>query len=344
MKLKNYGIANFKAFGQPLQKIPIKPITLVFGPNSAGKSSLLHSLLWLNHAMKHDELNFRYPSAANGSIDLGGFFQVVNEQASPSRVIFELELDKSAIPTPLATALSIENSVTIELAYGHHPWARRQSDISLVDFRIQIDGEDLIRAAQRRRELKIVSYDFKRLSQRQQNDATSDTDSADVSENPELRIILDSIKENRDELSKQDCDHIMEAVLEKALDNITLSGSTWMPCQLNIESTEKHDSSWDIGCELLDELLRAVHNALKHDLCQMTHVPPLRELPARYFDVAGADEVWIKLSKSPLLLDKVNQWLGHSVFKTKYQIHVAEYFSRSVLDEKLAEFIRGEIL
>ena len=92
MKLKNYGIANFKAFGQPLQRIPIKPITLVFGPNSAGKSSLLHSLLWLNHAMKHDELNFRYPSAANGSIDLGGFFQVVNEQASPSRVIFELEL------------------------------------------------------------------------------------------------------------------------------------------------------------------------------------------------------------------------------------------------------------
>jgi hypothetical protein len=76
----------------------------------------------------------------------------------------------------------------------------------------------------------------------------------------------------------------------------------------------------------------------------MTHVPPLRELPARYFDVTGADEVWIKLSKSSLLLDKVNQWLGHSVFKTKYQIHVAEYFSRSVLDEKLAEFIRGEIL
>ena len=343
MKLKNYGIANFKAFGQPLQKIPIKPITLVFGPNSAGKSSLLHSLLWLNHAMKHDELNFRYPSAANGSIDLGGFFQVVNEQASPSRVIFELELDKSAIPTPLATALSIENSVTIELAYGHHPGARRQSDISLVDFRIQIDGEDLIRAAQRRDKLKIVSYDFERLSQ--ENDTISDVSPRDFSEDsPELRNIIDSIEKNRDEWSAQDRAEILEAVLLKYLEKITLSGAAWMPNRLDNESNENIDSIWDGKCGLVDELLRTVHDALKSDLFQFTHVPPLRELPARYFDVTGADEVWIKLSESPFLLDKVNQWLGHSVFKTKYQIHVSEYFSRSVLDEKLPQFIRSEIL
>ena len=343
MKLKNYGIANFKAFGQPLQKIPIKPITLVFGPNSAGKSSLLHSLLWLNHAMKHDELNFRYPSAANGSIDLGGFFQVVNEQASPSRVIFELELDKSAIPTPLATALSIENSVTIELTYGHHPGARRQSDISLVNFRIQIDGEDLIRAAQRRDKLKIVSYDFERLSQ--ENDTISDVSPRDFSEDsPELRNIIDSIEKNRDEWSAQDRAEILEALLLKYLEKITLSGAAWMPNRLDNESNENIDSIWDGKCGLVDELLRTVHDALKSDLFQFTHVPPLRELPARYFDVTGADEVWIKLSESPFLLDKVNQWLGHSVFKTKYQIHISEYFSRSVLDEKLPQFIRSEIL
>jgi hypothetical protein len=117
-----------------------------------------------------------------------------------------------------------------------------------------------------------------------------------------------------------------------------------MPNRLDNESNENLDSGWDRGCGLVDELLRTVHDALKSDLCQFTHVPPLRELPARYFNVTGADEVWIKLSESPFLLDKVNQWLGHSVFKTKYQIHVSEYFSRSVLDEKLPQFIRSEIL
>ena len=47
--LTSLKLGNFKAFG-PSQKIPIKPITLVFGPNSAGKSSFIHSLLLLHQA------------------------------------------------------------------------------------------------------------------------------------------------------------------------------------------------------------------------------------------------------------------------------------------------------
>jgi AAA15 family ATPase/GTPase len=41
-------LENFKAFKAP-QYIPIKPITLVFGPNSAGKSSIIHALAFLKH-------------------------------------------------------------------------------------------------------------------------------------------------------------------------------------------------------------------------------------------------------------------------------------------------------
>lgn len=41
-------LENFKAFKEP-QFIPIKPITLVFGPNSAGKSSIMHALAFLKH-------------------------------------------------------------------------------------------------------------------------------------------------------------------------------------------------------------------------------------------------------------------------------------------------------
>lgn len=41
-------LENFKAFKAP-QYIPIKPVTLVFGPNSAGKSSIIHALAFLKH-------------------------------------------------------------------------------------------------------------------------------------------------------------------------------------------------------------------------------------------------------------------------------------------------------
>jgi predicted ATPase len=42
--LTEYQISNFKAFSGPAT-IPIKPITLIFGPNSSGKSSIFQSLL-----------------------------------------------------------------------------------------------------------------------------------------------------------------------------------------------------------------------------------------------------------------------------------------------------------
>ncbi len=48
-------IGNFKAFGET-QHIPIRPLTLVFGANSSGKSSIIHSLLLLHHARRKCEL------------------------------------------------------------------------------------------------------------------------------------------------------------------------------------------------------------------------------------------------------------------------------------------------
>lgn len=37
-------LGNFKAFGRT-QRLPLKPLTLVFGANSSGKSSLIHGLV-----------------------------------------------------------------------------------------------------------------------------------------------------------------------------------------------------------------------------------------------------------------------------------------------------------
>lgn len=44
--IKEYTISNFKAFSTPAT-LPIKPITLTYGENSAGKSSLFQSMMVL---------------------------------------------------------------------------------------------------------------------------------------------------------------------------------------------------------------------------------------------------------------------------------------------------------
>ena len=44
-----FGIGNFKGF-QEVQEIEIAPITLIFGQNSGGKTSLLQSILALSQS------------------------------------------------------------------------------------------------------------------------------------------------------------------------------------------------------------------------------------------------------------------------------------------------------
>lgn len=53
--LTEFSIGNYQAFSTP-QRVPIKPITLIFGPNSAGKSALLRSLLLSKDAILHGKL------------------------------------------------------------------------------------------------------------------------------------------------------------------------------------------------------------------------------------------------------------------------------------------------
>src|SRR5437762_109307 len=67
-------ISNFKAFG-PKQEIPIKPITLIFGPNSGGKSSIIHSLLFAHESLRTGKLDIHRTELGGNSVDLGGFEQ-----------------------------------------------------------------------------------------------------------------------------------------------------------------------------------------------------------------------------------------------------------------------------
>ena len=49
--ITEYQIENFKAFGSR-QTLPIRPITLIFGPNSSGKSSIFQSMLMLKQTIE----------------------------------------------------------------------------------------------------------------------------------------------------------------------------------------------------------------------------------------------------------------------------------------------------
>lgn len=65
-------IQNFKAFGST-QRVPLKPITLLFGPNSSGKSSIIHALALSYEMQARGTVDVGEVAFQGGRINLGGF-------------------------------------------------------------------------------------------------------------------------------------------------------------------------------------------------------------------------------------------------------------------------------
>lgn len=75
--LTSFKIKNFKGVGE-WQEVPLKPITLVFGKNSAGKSTILHALAYIHDLLFHGIVNQILPSKGKGFINLGGLRQIIH--------------------------------------------------------------------------------------------------------------------------------------------------------------------------------------------------------------------------------------------------------------------------
>ena len=116
-------VGNFKAFADT-QHIPIKPITLIFGPNSAGKSSFIHSLALAHEAefgpdkRNHSRLDIHHTSIGGSAIDLGGFRQYVHRRELRSKVEWGAEVLVSLLEGRLAQLLAPLTSLTVNLTLG----------------------------------------------------------------------------------------------------------------------------------------------------------------------------------------------------------------------------------
>jgi predicted ATPase len=75
--LKAIELENFKAFGER-NRIELAPITLIFGENSAGKSSILQALNLLKQTRENrDHGVLLLPRTEGGIVDLGGFKELL---------------------------------------------------------------------------------------------------------------------------------------------------------------------------------------------------------------------------------------------------------------------------
>jgi len=75
-KLTHLLLGNFKAFKRT-QRIPIRPITLIYGKNNSGKSSIIQALLYAEHARRTGKLDSQVIVKDNHRVLEGGLARLV---------------------------------------------------------------------------------------------------------------------------------------------------------------------------------------------------------------------------------------------------------------------------
>jgi AAA15 family ATPase/GTPase len=88
--ITNFEIENFKSFAGK-QSLKFAPITLIFGPNSSGKSSVIQSLMMLKQTMLSKSDSELVPSG--DFINLGTYNSLVHGQNIDNKMFFSIEYD-----------------------------------------------------------------------------------------------------------------------------------------------------------------------------------------------------------------------------------------------------------
>lgn len=90
--LTGIGLRNFKAFGDEMQEAPLSKITLIYGPNSGGKSSIIQALLLLKQSLRNEYPDVTRTLMPRGElVDFGSSLAILHRHEGERNIGIEIE-------------------------------------------------------------------------------------------------------------------------------------------------------------------------------------------------------------------------------------------------------------
>ena len=99
MPISSITVENFKGINTPI-RVDFKPITLLFGPNSAGKSTIVQALHYTREIFDRNNLDPDKTALGGKAVDLGGFETMLynHDLSKPIRLKIEIDLQDEDLP------------------------------------------------------------------------------------------------------------------------------------------------------------------------------------------------------------------------------------------------------
>lgn len=312
--IRSLRIGNFKAFAET-QEVPLRPLTLVFGPNSAGKSSIIHSLALAHNAIATGDLEAHRTEIGGESIDLGGFRQYVYRRDVTKQVEWTAEIDTASLTGRLGELLAPARTVAIQVFVGQ----RADAEAGVTACSVLADGRPILTTSRRGGDRMRID----RLDR----------------EHPVFREFLKALALSAtfaQEVREEDFATLAEAV-DELVPDIPVRLSSFFPrvdAQVSAETETMQTLLFTGAGDRPEQLRRAVElflpravrdlinglaDAVEAAIGRLKYLGPLRSYPPRHLAFsahhdtnwhAGGGAAWDVLRRDASVRENVNRWLG----------------------------------
>ena len=350
--LRSMSIGNFKAFGES-QTLALRPITLIFGANSSGKSSLVHALLLAHNALETGELDTFKTVLGGEAVDLGGFRQYVHRRNADAFPEFSAVIAIGRAPRALRAMLpSTAKTLSLELRWGvpgidedeHGKPVPARPEVRTCDF--LLDEKPLLRFFRR----LDGRFQIKELGQ----DA--------------FRQGLEAMVLAGTTVSQATAEDVSTAgrAFAEFVGTIQFDGGGCLPGTVIVESvaTSAKDAPLQavskgareedlkaafrlFAPRLVTEMLEALTAAFRAELRRLAYLGPLRSFPPRHVPfgdsrdtnwVAGGGSAWDILRREEGVRKRVNAWLSDPQrLSTPFEVSLRRHVATSDLEPLLED-------
>lgn len=367
--LRQVGLGNFKTFAE-LQSVPIRPLTLIFGANSSGKSSFIHGLLLARHAIDTNDLDVSRTEIGGDSVDLGGFRQYIHRRDGGRRVEWVAELDVASLKgqaksvlerlTILQEGMTARVGLTFGVPLDDKGQAVANAQPRLMTYEIEAGGINLLRLSRR----PDGSMHLDRLNR------------------AALLPLVEGVLLNNMTTEKIEANNDLATVWQAVEDLIPtlrftaqgflpsrLAGDEYVGGPMRLVPVGKAERQEMLAGSVklfipraIAEVILGVNAVLTAQLGCLRYLGPLRSCPPRHLAFAedkdrnwfaGGGFAWDVVAKDEKVRKRLNDWLGDpDCLQTRYRLDVIRYITpgereRAIIEESLAlapEWKAGELI
>lgn len=322
-------IENFKGFRERVE-LDIAPITLLFGANSAGKSSVLHALHLAREMFESHSYDIDRPGLGAGYVDLGGFQSFVHKHDTKNEVVVAVTCsigygDGMSDGRHDAELYLGDNAVVIEPSEVkltvHVQWSEVLNRPFCNRFVIDWDSETLAIISGtpgRMSQELLINRKHSSLITNSETSVYRDIEVSEPTSMEEEETVLFVLLQECMQFSAQKVESDWIGI-EVSLGSDALPQENW---KLDIVGIERDDQTRKFVFGLISTLIYGPFDLVQRQLRWLRFLGPLRETPQRNFTplIQSPPERWatglaawdLIYSMDAKAVGELSEWLGDS--------------------------------